>query len=100
MRGGGGDSEKWEKRLRKNEIWGEEIHLLFTSPIFMFPSLYNLFVTYKPNILMSFTQTLRQIISECKLSSLCIQPRAKQTKPNNSPSFNKRHVSYHAKNIQ
>ena len=46
-------------------------------------------VTLKPNILMSFTQTLSQISSECKLSILRFSsvPRAKQTKPNDSPSF-------------
>ena len=60
------------------------------------------FVVHKPNILMSFTQTLRQISSECKLSSLRFPgiPRAKQTKPNNSPSFKQKTVSYHGKNIQ
>ena len=56
----------------------------------------------KPNII-SFTQTLRQISSECKLSSLRFPgiPRANQSQPNNSSSFKEKtsFVSW-KKNIQ
>ena len=59
-------------------------------------------VAHTPNIIMSFTQTLCQISSECKLSSLRFPSKPRAKKPNQIilQTLNKRQLLYHGKNIQ
>ena len=63
----------------------------------------NMFAALKPNILVSLTQTLRQISSQCKLSIVSGSPvYPEPIKPNkiSLQALNKRLVSYRGKNIQ